>query len=138
MAVTVTYQDVTRRAPEIPSETEEQQARIEAFIEDAMCELSENYFTSSCCYKSAIAYAAAHLMTISGADGTAGQGPAAGSVASEQVGDLNVSYASSGAAAATPGTTDWFSTAYGQRVLSLMKSCSSGRFTLANKDIYIP
>lgn len=129
----ITYEDVADIAPEILVETEDQQDRVTRFIERAKAQVSASVFGSM--YDMAVLYLAAHLITISGADGARGQAAAAGSISSVQTGDASVSYNSSGAALASHGTTSLYSTAYGQEYLRIRQSSVYARATVANSSI---
>lgn len=80
-------------------------------------------------YEKAVAYLAAHTMTL--ALDPMRSGGAAGAVTSKSEGQLSISY---GAGAA--GGTDWGQTSYGMALIRLTAACGSGAFVTGGSSLY--
>jgi len=88
--------------------------RIELFIEDATATVNANCSNSDLM----ITYLTAHLLTV-GIQSTDGDISTIKGTASESVGDVSVSYATSSG----KPENDFYKTIYGQRYLDLRKNC---------------
>lgn len=124
--MSVTPSAIKARFPEFTSETD---AFIQIHLDDAVLDLDETRWGDL--YAQGVAYLTAHLL-VSAKRRAANTGavPAAGAVASKSVGDVSISYASSGRVDNSVGAVEYNSTTYGQRYLTLRRMVGTGAYVV--------